>query len=208
VWNDPLSQTTAKIANLNAGIYRVVAKDTFGCEDSMTTSVIAYKKVYDALNDTLIYRGTAIQLRLKNALPSKWYGPKILGKDSGMRILVRPLKDTLYTVSGVDINGCFGRDTVSVLVTDPPTLRIPNIITPNGDRKNDVWDLIELGELEMYDITISDRYGKRVFFTDNYQNNWNAVDSDGNELPNGQYLFKLKHRQNYNVIQGYLQVIR
>ena len=208
VWNDPLSQTTAKIANLNAGIYRIVAKDTFGCEDSMTTSVITYKKVYDAVNDTLIYRGTAIQLRLKNGLPSKWYGPKILGKDSSMRILVRPLKDTIYTVSGMDINGCFGRDTVSVLVTDPPTLRIPNIITPNGDRKNDVWDLIELGELEMYDITISDRYGKRVFFTDNYQNNWNAVDSDGNELPNGQYLFKLKHRQNYNVIQGYLQVIR
>ena len=207
-WNDALMQTTAKIANLNSGIYRVVAKDTFGCEDSLDQSVTTFSKVYDALTDTLIYRGTAVQLRLKNAFPSKWYGPRILGKDSGMRILIRPLKDTIYTVSGMDVNGCFGRDTVKVVVVDPPTLRIPTIITPNGDRKNDVWDLIELGELDMYDLTISDRYGKRVYFSQNYQNDWNAVDEDGNELPNGQYLFKLKHRKNYNVIQGYLQVIR
>ncbi len=207
-WNDPLLQTTAKIANLNSRIYRVIAKDTFGCEDSLQTSVITFNKIFDAISDTTIYRGTAVYLRLKNAMPSRWVGPRILGKDSGIRILIRPLKDTIYTVAGIDLNGCFGRDTVKVLVTDPPTLRIPNIITPNGDRKNDVWDLIELGELEMYDVTISDRYGKRVYFSENYQNDWNAKDSDGNELPNGQYLFKLKHRTNYNVIQGYLQVIR
>ena len=28
------------------------------------------------------------------------------------------------------------------------------------------------------------------------------------ELPNGQYLYKLKHRKNYKVLQGYIQVIR
>ena len=208
LWNDPLNQTTAKIVGLNSGVYQVVAKDTFGCEDSLKWNVITFNKIYDALVDTMIYRGTAIQLRLKNALASKWVGPSILGKDSALNILIRPLKDTIYTVSGFDINGCFGRDTVRIIVEDPLTLRIPNIITPNGDRKNEVWDLIELGDLGMYDLTISDRYGKRVYSTDNYQNDWNAVDSDGNELPNGQYLYKLKHRKNYKVLQGYIQVIR
>ncbi len=208
LWNDPLNQTTAKISNLNSAVYQVVAKDTFGCEDSLKWNVVTFNKVYDALVDTIMYRGTVIQLRLKNAMPSKWVGPAILGKDSALNISIRPLKDTIYTVSGMDINGCSGKDTVRVAVIDPPTLRIPNIITPNGDRKNEVWDLIELGELEMYDLTISDRYGKRVYSTDNYQNDWNAVDSDGNELPNGQYLYKLKHRKNFKVLQGYIQVIR
>ena len=207
-WNDLLMQTTAKIGGLSAGNYRVIANDTFGCEDSLSVKVIDYGVVFEALTDTTIYRGTAIKLRLKNAVASKWLGPAILGKDSGMVIMVKPLKDTIYTVSGLDKNGCLGKDTVTVLVIDPLTVRIPNIITPNGDRKNDVWDLIELAELDQYTIIIIDRLGKRVYKSENYANDWGGKDLDNNDLSEGAYFFKMTHRKSFNTIQGYIQIIR
>ncbi len=207
-WNDPLLQTTAKITGLSAGSYRVIANDTFGCEDSLSVKVVDYGVVFQAFTDTTIYRGTAIKLRLKNAVASKWFGPSILGKDSGIIITVKPLKDTIYTVVGLDKNGCLGKDTVTVLVIDPLTVRIPNIITPNGDRRNDVWDLIELAELDQYTIIIVDRLGKRVYKSENYGNDWGGKDMDGNELPVGAYFFKMTHRKSFNVIQGYIQIIR
>jgi gliding motility-associated-like protein len=207
-WNDPLLQTTAKILGLRAGNYKVIASDTFGCEDSLSVKVVDYGVVFQAFTDTTIYRGTAIKLRLKNAVASKWLGPSILGKDSGLIITVKPLKDTIYTVVGLDKNGCLGKDTVTVLVIDPLTVRIPNIITPNGDRRNDVWDLIELAELDQYTIIIIDRLGKRVYKSENYGNDWGGKDMDGNELPVGAYFFKMTHRKSFNVIQGYIQIIR
>jgi gliding motility-associated-like protein len=207
-WNDLLMQTTAKIGGLSAGNYRVIANDTFGCEDSLSMKVIDYSIVFEALTDTTIYRGTAIKLRLKNANASKWKGTAIIGKDSALFIMVKPLKDTIYTVAGLDKNGCLGKDTVTVLVIDPLTVRIPNIITPNGDRKNDVWDLIELAELDQYTIIVIDRLGKRVYKSENYANDWGGKDLNNDDLAEGAYFYKMTHRKSFNTIQGYIQIIR
>lgn len=208
LWNDPTNSTTKKITSLSSGNYKVLATDTFGCADSLKVNVIDNVNVFEGLTDTIIYRGTAIRLRIRNALPSKWRGYAILTKDSAISILVKPLKDTSYIVKGLDINGCPGIDTVHVWVIDPPTLRIPNIITPNGDRKNDVWDLIELAEVDQYDIAISDRLGKRVYSSENYTNDWGGKDMDGNDLPNGVYFFNMTHRKSFKNIEGYIQIIR
>jgi len=95
-----------------------------------------------------------------------------------------------------------------VTVVVPPLVRIPNLITPNGDNENDFWDLTELAELDMFDVRISDRQGKLVFNTQNYQNNWNAVDNQNTELPPGIYFYYMKNRINGEEFRGYIQVIR
>jgi gliding motility-associated-like protein len=91
---------------------------------------------------------------------------------------------------------------------DPPLVKIPNIITPNGDKSNEYWDLIEIPDVFLFDIVISDRQGKRVYSSNNYMNNWNGIDSDGNELPNGVYFYYMKNRQSKDEYRGYIQIIR
>ncbi|WP_375559415.1 gliding motility-associated C-terminal domain-containing protein [Bernardetia sp. OM2101] len=50
---------------------------------------------------------------------------------------------------------------------------LPNIITPNGDGKND-YLVLPLQEGSRASLVIYDRWGKMVFKSENYQNDWNA----------------------------------
>lgn len=93
-------------------------------------------------------------------------------------------------------------------VTDPPLVRIPNVITPNGDGENDVWDLIEVPNLEQFDIEIYDRPGTLVYRTSNYLNDWKAETAAGKQLLPGVYFYYLKNRVTELEYRGFIQVIR
>jgi gliding motility-associated-like protein len=118
------------------------------------------------------------------------------------------LKTRTYIVTGNSSAGCSDDDTVTVTVIDPVFTRIPNIITPNGDGDNDVWDVKELRDLDLYDLTIVDYSGKVVYESNNYLNDWNAVDKSNNELPDGIYYYLLHHRVNQSELKGFIHVIR
>lgn len=51
---------------------------------------------------------------------------------------------------------------------------VPNIITPNGDGRNDVFFIENIERLKQSRLIIYNRWGKKVYETDNYQNNWAA----------------------------------
>jgi gliding motility-associated-like protein/uncharacterized repeat protein (TIGR01451 family) len=52
--------------------------------------------------------------------------------------------------------------------------RIPNVITPNGDGKNDRFEIKGLGKYASNSIVIFNRYGDHVFERANYGNDWDA----------------------------------
>lgn len=62
-------------------------------------------------------------------------------------------------------------------------LFIPNIITPNGDGKNDVFAITSAWEL---DLLILNRSGKVVYEKENYQNDW-----AGKDLAAGVYYYEV-----------------
>lgn len=75
----------------------------------------------------------------------------------------------------------------------------PNVITPNGDGKNDrfVIDILQQGwKLEIYD-----RYGNQKFKTDNYQNDW------GGDIESGTYYYLLTAPDGKNC-KGWVQVLK
>jgi len=54
---------------------------------------------------------------------------------------------------------------------------IPNVITPNGDGKNDFYKLPDdfVGQVS---LEIFNRWGKKVFHATGYRNDWNGGDLD------------------------------
>ena len=66
----------------------------------------------------------------------------MMGSDTLWQVLVRPTDSVQYHLLALDSNGCLFRDPMWVRVVDPEVVRIPNIITPNGDGDNDFWDLM------------------------------------------------------------------
>jgi hypothetical protein len=74
------------------------------------------------------------------------------------------------------------------------------------DRYLAAWMADRVGD--MFDVRISDRQGKLVYYTGNYLNDWKAVDNSGTDLPPGIYFYYMKNRFNGEEFRGYIQVIR
>lgn len=205
LWNGDTTRTQKLFGK---GWYKV--KGTTGiCTTIDSVQVLAFPTANIVIySDTTIYRGKKVNLWATGADNYWWTDSTTLNKGTGDSVIARPLETRMYYVSGTDSNGCNDLDSVLVTVVDPPLVKIPNLITPNGDNENDFWDLTELADIFLFDIRISDRQGKLVYNTANYQNDWNAVDKQGTDLPPGIYFYYMKNRFNNEEFRGYIQVIR
>lgn len=98
-------------------------------------------------------------------------------------------------------------------------VRIPEFISPNGDGKNDVLIIDNIGFYPNNKLQVFNRYGNIVFEKNNYQNQWNgsANISKGintifngkgnNPLPSGTYYYILDLGvDELNPYVGYLQI--
>ncbi|NLP57431.1 gliding motility-associated C-terminal domain-containing protein [Lutibacter sp. B1] len=100
-----------------------------------------------------------------------------------------------------------------VLPCSTDDLAISKVVTPNDDGFNDAFEVKGLeGCGFTYDVKILNRWGKVVYQSDNYQNNWRGYnDSSGqtigsnSKLPTGTYFYVLKIVDSgFKPITGYI----
>jgi len=84
----------------------------------------------------------------------------------------------------------------------PAPLHIPNSFSPNRDGTNDQFVIRGLPENSI--LMVFDRSGKKVFGSDNYQNDWNGRDMDGNILETGTYWYVLMVPDLINDYKGFV----
>lgn len=80
---------------------------------------------------------------------------------------------------------------------------IHNIITPNGDEFNQFFEIINIQLYRNSTLTIIDRWGREVFYSVNYLNDW-----DGEELGSGVYFYVLNLGKDNKVHKGILSILR
>lgn len=88
-----------------------------------------------------------------------------------------PTVTTLYTVIGKDFNGCSNSDTVSINVgfNIDALYGLPNAFTPNSDGLNDCFGIKYWGQVDELDFNIYNRFGQRVFHTNNSADCWDGT---------------------------------
>ncbi|MDV6167799.1 fibronectin type III domain-containing protein [Flavobacterium sp. DG1-102-2] len=127
-----------------------------------------------------------------------WTGPD--GFTSTDRKMAPPAAGE-YTVTITTDGGCVSTDTFEVLST---TCMIPRGISPNGDGKNDEFDLSALGVRK---LEIFNRYGQEVYSKSNYTNEFIGRGSNGDELPTGTYFYMIE-RSNGESKTGWVYINR
>lgn len=70
-----------------------------------------------------------------------------------------------------DENGLKDRANVTVVV-DPRELLIPNVITPNGDGKNDYFVIVGRENYDRIELIIMNRWGNEVYRNADYKDEW------------------------------------
>ena len=79
-----------------------------------------------------------------------------------------------------------------VFVDIVPTLYIPNAFSPNGDGVNDLWKIQGEG-IEELEVQVFDRWGQRVFESNDIESGWNGSLNNGDHFcPNGIYTWFLE----------------
>jgi gliding motility-associated-like protein len=105
-------------------------------------------------------------------------------------------KEYTVTLSAKNPNGCISKVEKKVFIPAPPVFP-PNAITPNGDGKNDTFEVAEQGSK----IKIWNRWGKIIFQSDDYKNDW------GKDVAAGTYYYFLESPSGVNC-NGWVQVLK
>ena len=105
-----------------------------------------------------------------------------------------------YKVIVTDEIGCTDKDSVDVTYKCPPTIIVPNVITPNGDGNNDIFKINGLPTESK--LQIFNRWGTKIYENDNYNNDW-----DGEKFSAGTYYYTLILNNN-TTLKGTVTIIR
>lgn len=102
-----------------------------------------------------------------------------------------------YTVKlrVVSPEGCVDVDSCTFDYTFDVLIDVRNVFSPgDGNNMNDLFD-VRVENEEMYEISIFNRWGERVFEADNKDRQWDGTHMDtGNECPEGVYFVVINYR--------------
>ncbi len=87
-----------------------------------------------------------------------------------------------------DKNNQLAMDSVKITVEADYHIACPNLLTPNGDGSNDIWEISSknVSQMRWY---IMNRAGQKVFEWDSLDGFWDGRDMKGNQVPPGAYLY-------------------
>ena len=85
-------------------------------------------------------------------------------------------------------------------------ITIPNTFTPNGDGINDTWNINNLNTYTKTTVEILNRYGTRVYYSNNYPVPWDGR-YNGVKVPDGTYYYIITG-VNTKPLTGYVAVFR
>ena len=95
------------------------------------------------------------------------------------------------SVKVIDEFGCTDQDeiTINSCTTVEYFKNMPSAFTPNGDGKNDVWNIPDLQNFPQAIVEIYDRWGALIFRSESgYSNPWDG-NSGGKEMPMDSYYY-------------------
>lgn len=92
------------------------------------------------------------------------------------------------------------------IVTLPTFDNIMSLFTPNHDGVNDYWYIPEIEEYGNIAVVIYNRFGKKVYQSDNYMNDWEGT-WNGDQLPSASYYYIIKSSKR-GIIKGVVNIVR
>ena len=155
-----------------------------------------------------IIEGDSIQLQGSGGVSYVWTPSSYIDNDLAQSPFVWPPTDMTYSVEVTDQYNC--KDTAFVLITVNPNLEIviiPNLMTPNGDGYNDIWKIKNIEAYEESEVTIFDAYGKVIYQSTPYYNDWNATTSNGDIIPDGTYFYVVILGEDFEPMKGTLTIV-
>ncbi len=217
IWNGPAitnGSNTASPEVASAGVYTVMVTDNItGCSATQTVSVNS-TSVLAAFTQNTITGVAPLTINFTNqstgAISYTWnFG-------NGTSTQTDPSNTFpagTYTVTLVSMNGACTSTADIVIIVKNTIGIIPEIFTPNGDGKNDVFEISGLDSYPNNSLQIFNRWGNPVYNAKPYKNDWDgspntAGKTGSSKLPTSTYFYilDLGTGEASDIIRGYIQL--
>lgn len=189
-------ETTPTATITSSGIITVQVTTTTGCLANGSQAIGSFPAptIIVTSEPEEISLGTNAQLTASGLVSYTWSPVETLSDPGIPNPIASPLQSTVYTVTGVDQNGCDGEATVEVKIKgeDIVSLLNPsNSFSPNGDAQNQFWTIENILTFSQCGVSIYDDKGMKVFESKPYLNSWDGT-SNGTQLPQGVYYYIIR----------------
>ncbi len=94
-----------------------------------------------------------------------------------------------------------------ILTINPVTITITNILSPNGDGKNDTWIITGIQQYPGNKVTIFDKGGRVLYSEIGYNNEWDGS-VNGRPLAQDTYFYIIELGQGMPVMKGFISIVR
>jgi gliding motility-associated-like protein len=139
-----------------------------------------------------------------------WSPANGLSNPNDAQTVANPAATTTYTLTVTGSNTCTSASTVTVTVDKCCTqVAMPNSFSPNGDKLNDDFGVIEIRDLHDFKLQVYNRFGERVFYSTTKDNRWNGK-YKGKDCDLGTYFYLLTYEcgEQKKQLQGDVNLIR
>jgi gliding motility-associated-like protein len=197
---NPGQQTV--FANLNAGSYQLQVTDAEGCTDARTITLTQPDKItlsIDGIDKIVLGEKTTLEVKVNSQQGQffnvLWTPQTDVACPTCPKTEVSPQNTITYTVKITDDAGCEAETRITVAVDRSVTITVPQIFSPNGDGRNDFFNIFtkDPSIVQVEKVAIFDRWGNMVYFAEDMDiNNQNAGwdgKYKGQYVPNGVYVY-------------------
>ncbi len=179
-----------------AGTFFVKVKNSDGCENSDTINLTKiYIPEFDLGKDTVVCEGHYVTLitDLKNV--------EYIWQDGSTDSVFYAGETGMYYLTTKNRCGSWS-DSIFVNAEYCGPIEIPNVFTPNEDGINDSFKIkgIEKGN---WFLIIYNRWGNKVYYSDDYRNNWKGLNA-GSDV----YYYILSNPEKNRIYKGTVRVIK
>ena len=208
-WYDA-SNSGVLLANstiLENGTHYFATQTIAGCESVLSLDVLVY---LDSIQLALVSQTTSAcsqQTGSATVLATNGIGSyAYLWSNSQVGNTNTNVGSGEYSVTVTDSLGCSSSLGVTIFCDGI----IPEIITPNGDGKNDTW-IINVDSKVL--VQLYNRWGNLIYTALPYLDDWEGKANEGvtlgnDYLPNGTYFYVIDYKNGSEPVSGYIELIR
>lgn len=178
VWSNDV--TGKRNLHLPIGTYTVTASDGHGCLSDSTITLTQPDEIVATTTSNLFIEFTEetqidVTISPSGNYTYMWSPAASLScadcEDPG----AFPAQTTVYTLVVHDeVTNCYDTTKFKLEVDASKRIYIPNAFTPNGDGKNDVWQVFSKG-VKYFKVQIFNRWGEKVFETLDITRGWDGT---------------------------------
>ncbi|MGF6929334.1 gliding motility-associated-like protein [Chitinophaga sp. W2I13] len=172
---------------------------------SVTVNPLPAGEVH-ANGNTTISKGETISLTASGGNAYAWSPATGLNDANIASPIARPAVTTNYQVTITGTGGCSVTKDITITVKEDYKLEATNILTPNGDGKNDLWVVKNIDMYPQNEVRIFDRSGRMIFHQRGYTNNWNGT-VNGQRLAEGTYYYIIDLGNNVPKFKGFITIV-